>query len=91
MFELVQAVVVGGVHYPEQRPGLEGDTAGVDVLDQLPEHVRLKLLDNDRLMLLNLVLNRFLNSCSTDIFSVIVILILMQPLTAGVLDSEDEV
>ena len=52
MFQLVQAVVVSSVHHPQQGPGLEGQTAGVDVLDQLPEHVRLELLDDHGLVLL---------------------------------------
>ena len=35
----------------EQCPGLQSDAARVDVLDQLSEHVRLKLLDDERLVL----------------------------------------
>ena len=56
MFELLQAVVVRSVHNPEQSPGLEGDTPSVDVLDQLPEHVWLKLFNNQSLVFLNLIL-----------------------------------
>ena len=52
MFQLVQPVVVGSVHDPQQCPGLQGQTAGVDVLDQLPEDVRLELLDDHGLVLL---------------------------------------
>ena len=37
-------------------PGLQRDAAGVDVLDQLPEHVGLELLDDERLVLLVLAL-----------------------------------
>ena len=37
-------------------PGLQRDAAGVDVLDQLPEHVGLELLDYERLVLLVLAL-----------------------------------
>lgn len=33
---------------------MEGDAAGVDVLDELAEHVWFKLLDNERLVLLRL-------------------------------------
>ena len=56
MFELLQAVVVRSVHDPEQSPGLQSDTPGVDVLDQLPEHVWLKLFNNQSLVFLNLIL-----------------------------------
>ena len=52
MLQLVQPVVVSSVHHPQQGPGLEGETPGVDVLDQLPEHVRLELLDDHGLVLL---------------------------------------
>ena len=37
-------------------PGLQRDAAGVDVLDQLPEHVGLELLDDERLVLFVLAL-----------------------------------
>ena len=37
-------------------PGLQRDAAGVDVLDQLPKHVGLELLDDERLVLLVLAL-----------------------------------
>ena len=37
-------------------PGLQRDAAGVDVLYQLPEHVWLELLDDERLVLLVLAL-----------------------------------
>ena len=53
MFELLQPVVVSRVHHPQQGAGLEGQTASVDVLDQLPEHVRLELLDDHGLVLLD--------------------------------------
>lgn len=36
----------------QQGARLQRHTAGVDVLDQLAEHVRLKLLDDQRLVLL---------------------------------------
>ena len=52
VFELLQPVVVSRVHHPQQGAGLEGQTARVDVLDQLPEHVRLELLDDHGLVLL---------------------------------------
>lgn len=53
MFELIQPVVVSRVHHPEQSAGLEGQTARVDVLDQLPEDVRLELFDDHGLVLLD--------------------------------------
>ena len=34
----------------EKRAGLERDASRVDVLDELPEHVRLELLDDQRLV-----------------------------------------
>ena len=44
--------ILQGCNAPtEQRPGLQRDTARVDVLDQLSEHVRLELLDDQGLVL----------------------------------------
>ena len=35
----------------EESPGLQSDTAGVDVLDDLPEHVGLELLHQQGLVI----------------------------------------
>lgn len=50
--QLLQPVVIGRVHDAQQRPRLQRDTARVDVLDELAEHVRLELFDDQRLVLL---------------------------------------
>ena len=50
VFEFLQTVVVSSVHDAQQGPGLEGDAAGVDVLNELSEDVRLELLDNHGLV-----------------------------------------
>ena len=41
------------IHDAQEGPGLQGDTPGVDVLDQLPEDVRLELLYDHGLVLLH--------------------------------------
>lgn len=55
--QLLQTVIIGGIHDSKQCARLERDASGVDVLDELTEHIWFEFLDNQGLVLLTSRLN----------------------------------